>query len=557
MGHAMAEKFDAQTTVIGELFDNGVFFRVPLYQRPFAWVDRNFEELIDDLIGAEWDSDYFLGTLVLHEQVDGTNFDIIDGQQRLTSIALLLACLRDLIDNKELADNLQDLIKQKGNALKQIPEKIRLEVRAPEVFDKIVSSDQGTVQKKPPLGWSDPEFRYFNAIAIFKDRIQRLTPNEVADFSRFLISNCKLVSLSTKSFDEAFRLFEIVNDRGRRLRRIDIVKSSNLDPQFVENEGSREYLAARWEELETELGEDLFEQVFFHIRLMLVKDKPQADILKEFELRVYKRNVKSKGKEFLEYCYNVIEAYRRIFVNGSAFSDGKYKNKIVSLLDAMDKNFSASEWRACVLTYFLKFGEDNFLDFLYRIERVYMYHWVSGIRKDERFSDYVNIINIIELNIKSVDVVSVLGDLESKDRYDDAIKKACERPDFYNAGFSKYFLLRLELVNSEFDNPKYYAVKSVEHVLPQNPAPGTDWMDWYDDAEREALVHSIGNLVLLSKGKNAAASNKGFIPKKDTYLKGRVSEFPRSIKVLSYDSWEASAIAARANEAVTTLLNEL
>ncbi|WP_375285395.1 DUF262 domain-containing protein, partial [Marinicauda pacifica] len=390
----MAEKFDAHTTTIGEIFDQGAFFRVPLYQRPFAWVDRNFEELIDDLIGSDWSSDYFLGTLVLHEQVIDSVYDIIDGQQRLTSLTLLLACLRDMIGDDELSDNIQDLIKQKGNALRQIPEKIRLEVRAAEIFDKIVSEDHGTEQKEPPLGWSDPEFRYFNAISIFKDRIDRLDPTGKEDFARFLISNCKLVSLSTKSFDEAFRLFEIVNDRGRRLRRIDIVKSSNLDPRFVEQRSTREKLAARWEELETELGEDLFEQIFFHIRLILVKDKPQGDILKEFENRVFKRDVKQKGRDFLEFCYTIIDAYRKIFCDSTALSNHPEKNKIVSLLDAMDKHFPASEWRACVLSYFLKNGNNKFFDFIYQIEKIYLYHWVSGIRKDERFSDYTNVLNI-------------------------------------------------------------------------------------------------------------------------------------------------------------------
>ncbi len=348
-----------------------------------------------------------------------------------------------------------------------------------------------------------------------------------------------------------------MNDRGRKLRRIDIVKSSNLDPQFVEQGGTREKLAARWEELEAEIGEDLFEQVFFHIRLMLVKDKPQGDILKEFENRVFKRDIKKRGRDFLEYCFDVIEAYRRIFCDRSVFGDGSDANKAISLINAMNLHFPASEWRACILSYFLKNGNNRFFEFIYRVEKIYLYHWVSGIRKDERFSDYTNVLNIVELNENIEGVIRVLDQLAEKNNFDEKIKTACERPDFYNAGFAKYILLRLELVNSEFDNPKYYSVKSVEHVLPQNPAGNSDWWDWFEEEEKDRLVHSIGNLVLLSKGKNSVASNKQFIEKKQTYLKDRVSEFPRSIQVLDYENWTGEVIRERAGEAIESVLAPL
>ena len=553
----MTEKFDAHTTTIGELFDKGRFFRIPIYQRPFAWKEDNFEALIDDLVSADWQSDYFLGTVVLHEQEDENVNDVIDGQQRLTSLTLVLACLRDLIENEELSSNIQELIMQKGNALKKIPEQVRVEVRAREIFDKIIVENAGTDQKEPALGWSDPEFRYFSAIKIFKDRLGDLDQEAIVEFSRFLTSNCKIVSLSTKSFDEAFRLFEIVNDRGRQLRRIDIVKSSNLDPRFVEQAGLRETLAARWEELENDLGEDLFEQIFFHIRLMLVKDKPQADILKEFEDRVFKRKIKAKGREFLEYCFNTMEIYKKIFIENSALKNSDQRNKIVSLLSAMNSHFPASEWRACVLSFFQKYGTADFFEFLYIIERLYLYHWMSGIRKDERFSDYSSILNLIDANAKSKAVVDSLNDKAKLNNYSKAIVDACDRPDFYNTGFAKYVLIRLELVSSEFENIKEYSVKSVEHVLPQTPEIGTDWWDWFDEASKEKYVHNLGNLVLLSRGKNSGASNRSFSSKKDKYLDSRVSGFPRSVQVIGYEEWTPEVIALRTEQAKQMLLNRL
>src|SRR6478735_7524850 len=88
----------SNTVSLGKLFDRENFFRIPDYQRPFSWTQDNLSDLIDDLIEAPKTSDYFLGTLVLHAVAveDGVRtFDVVDGQQRLTAICILLACLRD------------------------------------------------------------------------------------------------------------------------------------------------------------------------------------------------------------------------------------------------------------------------------------------------------------------------------------------------------------------------------------------------------------------------------------------------------------------------------
>ena len=89
------QKLEGYTLAIGSLFSGKRFFRIPDYQRPFSWDSDNFEDLINDIIGAKKDQDYFLGTTVLHHREDEGIYDIVDGQQRMTSIMILFACLRD------------------------------------------------------------------------------------------------------------------------------------------------------------------------------------------------------------------------------------------------------------------------------------------------------------------------------------------------------------------------------------------------------------------------------------------------------------------------------
>jgi hypothetical protein len=120
---------------------------------------------------------------------------------------------------------------------------------------------------------------------------------------------------------------------------------------------------------------------------------------------------------------------------------------------------------------------------------------------------------------------------------EDSVRKACLQDNFYTAGYSKYLLLRAEILASELDQDKAFVVRSVEHVLPQNPKADSDWRKAFSDADIEAVVHTAGNLVLQSKGKNSAASNRDFAEKKEAYLKKRVTDFPRSVQVLAFDAW--------------------
>src|ERR1700692_4542246 len=123
------EKLDAKTRAIGNLLSQEFFFRIPEYQRPFSWDTDNFDDLIDDIVSANKDQKYFLGTIVLHHRADQGHYDVVDGQQRLTSLMILLACLRDLVHDQEYKLGIQAKILQQKNVVDGIPEKVRLEVK--------------------------------------------------------------------------------------------------------------------------------------------------------------------------------------------------------------------------------------------------------------------------------------------------------------------------------------------------------------------------------------------------------------------------------------------
>ena len=540
---------EGYTANIGKIFSSDFFFRIPDSQRPFAWDEGHFIDLNSDITSAEEGQQYFLGTLVLHRKEDKSHYDVVDGQQRLTTLMILLACLRDRIEDEDIKKELQDKILQKRSKIDSIPEKPRLEVKDRAIFKELVLTENGTFSNKRISELPEPENRYLLAIKVFSDELDKLTQVDREKLCQFISQKCVIIYLSTSTFDDAFKLFTIVNDRGKQLRRIDVLKAQNIAPDVVSTSTIRDKIAHTWEELEKDLGENTFENILYQMRLIYLKEKPQEDLLKEFENKIFKKRLISKGEKFTDEVFSYGNLYRSIFIDKDVIPEADLRhNKFRSLVHIMDQEFEASEWRACLLYFTRKFQGSYLYEFLLAIEKVYLEQWVTGTRKDERFGAYAKILKLIETAKGADDVVKAMTYEEVK------IVKALEAKNFYSLGYCKYFLLRLEILASEHDTLREFSAKSVEHVFPQKITVGSSWLSDPKIADHSTYVNTVGNLVLLSKGKNSSASNHDFAVKKEKYLKARVSDYPRSIQVLQEPNWTIQKIIDRNDQIKTDIL---
>jgi hypothetical protein len=540
------EALDGKTTPLNELFSQRFFFRIPEYQRPFRWDQDNLSDLIDDLMDAPRDREYFLGTLVLHRREE-TTYDVVDGQQRLTALCILLACIRDcpaLSAETDFRKKIHEKIFQERNELDGVPERNRVQVRDQSLYNRVIGTFGGA-QEWPPdaLPTKPSEWRYKTAMEIFTSRLSGLSDAEAKDLASFITRRCVFIYLATSSFDDAFRLFEIVNDRGKPLRRIDILKSMNLSAEVIPNEASRVRYALEWEEMEEQLGESRFEAIFHLLRLIYLRAKPQGDLLKEFKREVFgKKGMPKLGREFIDTLASYVELYDSLFLERDYLKDTGLHARFKTLMGIMISEFNASEWQACLLYFAKKFGRDAVYDYLLVLEKVYLQHWVSAMRKDERYSIYTYLLKAIDSS------ASAEAAIAAAEFNEEEIRSACLIPNFYGAGFCKYLLLRAEVLAGELDHARDFVARSVEHVLPQNPAPESEWASKFTQADVDEVVNTVGNLVLLTKAKNSTASRKDFAEKKKVYLKPRVSDFPRSIQVLGHSEWTRQVIEARTRE---------
>ena len=545
---------NGESRPIKDIFAGSNFYKVPEYQRPFFWKKDNFEQLVDDLIREYTDhpnEEYFLGTAVFHRKEDENIYDIVDGQQRITTLMILFACMRDYLEDNEDKEFFQQMIMQKEQRMASIPKKVRVEVREENVFDKMVLTPGGTSEIIDEKQLSEPEKRYIVAIKVFRETFEKLTHSDLVGLAKFINTKAVLIVLHATTFNHAFRLFTIVNDRGRQLRRIDVLKAKNLAE--IREERARVKIAEEWQDWETNLGEDAFEGLLYLIRFIHLEEKPYTDLLEEYEKKILggpKPKIKW-GIDFFKTVFKYAELYNKIFEDGYYFNGNKYANKINSLLHIMKSEFKSNDWRACLIQYVEKFDDEKIESFLYRLELKFLEGIVVGLSKDARTTAFGQIMNAINKEKSSKDVISSSSLIFDEEK----IKKELGK-DIYGRSFSKYILLRLEVLSIEDDTEQKFTAKSVEHVLPQT-ITGTKWENWFTEPQKTEWVNKLANLVILSKSKNSSAKNLSFDEKKVKYLKPKVTGFPCSVQVTTYSEWKVSDLENRQSDLLEKVLGSI
>lgn len=484
----------SDTASLSELFDKESFYEIPSFQRPFSWDQDNFRDLIDDLLDTDPKSQYFLGSIVYY--IENGDRMVVDGQQRLTSLMILLACIRDLVGEEKIKSDLQGLIIQPEDTVREIDRRDRLLVKDHEMFASMVSEIGGTNQVLDPRDYDEPSNRYIIARNVFREKLENLSQDKLIELMRFVSNRCILIYLEAGTFEEAFRLFEVVNDRGRQLRRIDLLKSHNLNPDFVPSKAKRSQLATQWEQDEASIGEAEFESLFTMLRLILTKSKPAEDLLSEFKKRIFNAGKMDQGEKFFSEVSRYVDVYKQIFQDYNYLKEHDLNNHFRALISIMDSGLRTFEWRACVLAFANKFGRDCLYDFCLRIEKVTLTHAVAGVRKDERYDDFTTILSLIE---KAKTAEECLEGI----KYDEvAITKRLTEDDVYKKPYEKYVLLRLELAVAELDQIREFTARTTEHVFPQTPEDDSSWAAQASEEEREQNSSTSWEISFcLAKGK--------------------------------------------------------
>jgi uncharacterized protein with ParB-like and HNH nuclease domain len=278
---------EAYERVIGRIFSDDYAFEIPPYQRPYAWEKENARELLNDLLDAMDNTEasggvYFLGSIVLIKSPGSAAAKVVDGQQRLTTLTILLSILRDLTSDPELKFERRAYVHQKASADKGTTDRYRLLLRERDqpFFLKHVQTLGATAALPAGERLEGSQQRIVENAHVFHDRLKSMDESRRNRLVAFLVQHCYLVVVAVPTADAARRIFTVLNAHGLDLTATDILKADLLDRVEPALEAS---LAKRWEEMELELGRDAFVELFGHIRMVYERDKPRSALESAFK----------------------------------------------------------------------------------------------------------------------------------------------------------------------------------------------------------------------------------------------------------------------------------
>jgi uncharacterized protein DUF262/uncharacterized protein DUF1524 len=542
---------------VTDLFSFPFHYSVPSYQRPYSWTTEEAGQLLEDILGAAGlfgpeaaEPDYFLGAILLLDSAGGDLpkprdrearfFEIVDGQQRLVTLAVMAAVLRDLDAERRWwgsRSRLDQLIAADTAATKQRGARFRIELRTREqsLLENYVQ-ERGSCKTVPAL--EGPSESEENLYAVREHFMRALSALEEADrrhVADYLCGQCHFVVVLTRDIDRAHRLFTVLNERGRALQRNDILKAELLKSVAPDRVGEA---LDQWERGSDLLGKN-FETFFSH--LFNIYGTGEKKIIAGI-----RRTVQETGgpERFLKEVFTPLaQAYHwvRCADDVDVNIDAEARRYLVYL-----GRLAEGDWAPAAMLALQNYSDDpergNLL--LKEIDRLAHLLRLLCSGTSKRARRFGHVMDLIKTKAPIVP-----GEGPFHITRDEVRNIAYHLRTFYKRDqpVCKLLLLRLndELARSvTLLQPSDY---SIEHVLPLRPGAKSEWRRWFPDAEeREACTESLGNLVVVTKTQNEKARNKEFARKREIYRGfDDTPVLPITRDALEAAVWRAGEIRAR------------
>ena len=537
-------KLNIDQQTIKELFSNKRSdFLIPDYQRPYAWEETECQTLWDDIFAFAFpendyslfksdEDEYFLGPIVTFKNEDG-KLEIIDGQQRLTTLMLLLRAFFSKFGNMQDPNSKstsEDIAKciwktdEFGN-----PDKNKLKI------DSEVSSDDDKEEFLSILktGETTPEqkSRYAKTYRFFQDKINEFLqtfPTYFAYLPTRILNNCILLPIEAESQDTALRIFSTLNDRGKPLSDTDIFKAQFY--KFYSDMNRKDEFIQRWKALEEKCEDifaapsgspmdELFTRYMYYERAKQGNKQTTTEALRKF----YEKNKYAilKREETLSDLEKLVEFWKCV----STQDDTVFSERILRRLAVL--NYAPNGmWAYLVSVYFMQnkdennlLGEEEFYKFL---DRITAFIWTYAVMRPGvnalRTPAYPAMIDIV--NNKEVTFSDFVFS-------EDQVKTMLSNYEFTNQRpITKSMLAWWAYSDENQSLIPLDVTLEIEHIFSRQRQTNEKTLKEKNNLE------SLGNKALLEKGINIRASDYRFADKKKYYLgftndKGKAKEGTR------------------------------
>ena len=528
------------------LMSNGFHYEVPKYQRDYSWDEEQWSDLWYDLMQmiSEKDSHY-MGYLVLQTS-DDKNFKIIDGQQRITTICILILAVINYLKSIQCSDDEKKINEQRANTLLTTyignidmitltsVNKLVLNRNNDHFYKTYLSA----LQEAPKRGLNASERlmkKSFDTFSVYLKSTYKKA-EELISFVENMVNNLFFTVITVTDELNAFKVFETLNARGVQLSSSDLLKNYLFSVANEQHQTKLDELEDLWTEVS-----DILKETQVSDFLRIYWNSTHKTIRKNQLYKTIRDEIKTPEQSFALLRDMRKKADIYMALNSSEDEMWRNNKNIRENLELL-KLFHVTQPYSLLISAYSNLSIDEFDSLLSKIVILsFRYNIICGKNPNEQEVLY----NTLAMNIESEKKYDV-NDLLKSGIYvkDDEFEQAFAYKEFiYNSRnnkIAKYILYKLEKFENGLSIDREET--TLEHILPDNPDEDWNW----EDSKIQQYRYRLGNMTLLEKGKNNDLGNASFPIKKEIY---KQSAIPSTKNIgNTVDEWTENIIDNRQNK---------
>lgn len=550
--------FNTSNSTYRQLLGNGLSYRVPPFQRDYSWSEDEWDDLWQDILGlfeADGEPSHYMGYLVLQSS-NSKEFDIIDGQQRLTTLSIMILAalghLQDLVtarldpaNNAKRKDQLQSSYIGYLDPVSLVP-RSKLELNRHN--NRFYQTYLVPLEKLPQRGLNASEHQLRKAFHWFKERLKAqvgmtaTSGRALAAFLDQLVDKLFFTVITVTDELNAFKVFETLNARGVRLSATDLLKNYLFSvistPDTHETE--LKSLEERWERIVGLLGSESFPEflrVFWNSRNKLVR---KSDLFKTIRKRITTREAAFQLLRELDQSASIYAALRD--PQDPAWNREE-RQALVQLL-----MFNVRQPLAMLMACQARFYDADrsaFTRILSAIAVVsFRYNVICNLQTHEQERIYNDIAWKVSSGTLSQvpEVLASLREIYPDDTQFRAAfaEKELRTTNSRNKKVVRYLLFEIERQRSGQDFDFESATYNLEHILPESPSAAWSYIE---EAKQERLIYRLGNMTPLETNRNRDLGNGDYATKRSVYQQS-CFQITQAIAE-HYDRWDEQKIESR------------
>ncbi|ANT64828.1 DUF262 domain-containing protein [Prosthecochloris sp. CIB 2401] len=550
--------FNTTNSTFRQLLGNGLSYRVPPFQRDYSWSEDEWDDLWQDILGLfeeGGEPSHYMGYLVLQSS-DSKEFDIIDGQQRLTTISVMILAalghLKDLVESRLDPENNAKRKEQLQNSYIGYLDPVSLVPRSKLELNRHNNRFYQTylvpLEKLPQRGLNASEHQLRKVFTWFKERIKgRVGSSDesgkaLAAFIDSLVDKLFFTVITVTDELNAFKVFETLNARGVRLSSTDLLKNylfSVISTQDT-HETELKALEERWERIVGLLGSESFPEflrVFWNSRNKLVR---KSELFKTIRRRITARDQAFGLLRDLDQSAAVYAALRDP-------QDATWNNDEKDALEQL-LMFNVRQPLAMLMACHARYFEHERVAFTRIIKAIavvsFRYNVICNLQTHEQERLYNEIAWKVTAAAfeRASEVIASLRDVYPDDNQFKAAftDKELRTTNSRNKKVVRYILFKIEWQRSEQDFDFESATYNLEHILPESPSEA--WA-YIDEAKQDRLIYRIGNMTPMETSRNRDIGNGSYASKRSAYEES-CFQITRAVAE-HYDTWDEQKIESR------------